>query len=98
MLTGEMLGAKPLKHFNHFTQFLPLFREMVLDARWDLQEGLPLHKPQLFQHLEPVGKRFRTDMPKLRPQSVKAPGTAQQMHVDQQHPRISPKTEGSCYR
>ena len=38
MLTREILGAKPLKCFNHFAQFPPLFREMVLDARWDLAE------------------------------------------------------------
>ncbi len=94
MLTGEILCAKALNRFNYFTQFPPVFREMVLDAGWDLQEGPPLHKPQLLQHLEPVGERFRADMAQLRPQGIKAHGTLQQMHDDQQHPHISQQTDG----
>ncbi len=66
-----MLFAKLLKGFNHISQFLPLFSEVVLDTRRDLQKRLSPYKPQIFQHLEPLGERLRADMSQRCPQSVK---------------------------
>lgn len=70
-----MLVAELLKRCNNVPQLPAFFGEVVLDPWRDFQEGLPLHKIQFFQQLEPAGKRLGTDMPQYRPQSVKAHGT-----------------------
>src|SRR6266487_1762521 len=93
--TGQILFAKLLKGLDHIPHLMPLLREMILDARRNLQKCLPSHKSQLLQHLEPVGERLRTDMPQRGTQGVEAHGTLQQIHNDQQHPHISQETNGS---
>ena len=95
---GEMLVAEPLKSRNDVSQLPAFFGEMVLDPWRDFQESQSLHKIQLFQQLEPAGKRLGTDMPQRRTQSIKAHGTLQQIHDDQQHPGISQQMDGPSQR
>ena len=89
-----MLVAELLKGCNDVSQLPAFFGEMVLDPWRDFQEGQPLHKIQLFQQLEPAGKRLGTDMSQRRPQSVKAHGTLQKIHDDQQHPGVPQEMDG----
>src|SRR5215467_3124394 len=71
---------------------------MVLDVQRNLQEGLTLHKPQLLQRLQTIGECFRADMTKRCSQGVKAHWPLQQIHDNQQYPRISQQTDSPCQR
>src|SRR5260370_38526603 len=61
--TGEILLGDLLNGCNHLPKFLPFFGEMILDARWDLQESSPLHAPHLFQDPEPLCGLVRLVVP-----------------------------------
>jgi hypothetical protein len=59
--SGKILLSKLLDGSNHLAELLALLRELILDPRRNLQEGLPLYKTQFLQQPQPLGQGSGTD-------------------------------------
>ena len=85
---GEIALCKLLDGLHDVDECQPFLRQAILDAWGNLEEGLPLHKADLFQHLEPLRQRLGTDIAQGLLQFAKAFRAREKCVDDDERPRI----------
>ena len=81
--------SKLFDRFHDVDQCQPFLGQAILDPWRNLQEGLPLHKPHLFQHLEPLRQRLGADIAHGLQQFAKAFGAREERVDDDERPHIA---------
>src|SRR5438132_8342290 len=95
---GEVALSKLLDRLHDVCQCSPFLRQAILDTWRNLEESLPLHKPHLLKHLEPLRHRLGTDIAHGLKQFAKAPGATQERIDDHEGPHITEQTHGAAHR
>src|SRR3989442_15301612 len=86
---GEVALAKLLDRLHNVDECQPFLGQAILDPWGNLQEGLPLHKAPLFEHLEPLRQRLGTDIARGLQQFAKTFRAREERVDDDQRPHIA---------
>src|SRR5437867_6627714 len=81
---GEIALAKLLDRLHDVDECQAFLRQAILDPRGNLQEGLPLHKPGLFEHLESLRQCLGADIAYGLQQFAKAFGAREERVDDEE--------------
>src|SRR2546421_6342899 len=95
---GEVALSKLLDCLHDVDECQSFLRQAILDSWRNLEEGLPLHKADLFQHLEPLRQCLGTDIAHGLQEFAKAFRAREERVDDDERPHIAKQTQGSANR
>jgi len=88
---------KLLDRLHDVNECQPFLRQAILDPWRNLEEGLPLHKANLFEHLEPLRQRLGADIAHGFQQFTKAFGAREERVDDEKRACIAKQAQGTAY-
>ena len=89
--------SKLLDRLHDIDECQSFVRQAILDPWRYLEEGLTLHKTDLFQHLEPLRQRLGADIAQGLLQFAKAFRAREECVDDQERPHIAEQAQGAAH-